>query len=170
MAGRKSAYKPEVHDDLAWWCSAQGMTYDEISEILGITKRTLIRWIADHESFGLKVRAGKRLSDAQVIAGLHKRATGMTTRDKKVVEKRDQYGTIIERTVTVTDKELPPDPQSIAIWLYNRVGDMFQREQPVVVESAEDADAKVRAWIAATGVEAEEDLLDDVLVDFEVVE
>ena len=69
-------YNALYHDDWAWSMAAMGATNEEIAEAMGVSKRTIIRWAKDHESFGKALAEGKAVSDAKVIRSLYKMATG----------------------------------------------------------------------------------------------
>ena len=69
-------YNALYHDDWAWSMAAMGATNEEIADAIGVSKRTIIRWAKEHESFGKALAEGKAVSDAKVIRSLYKRATG----------------------------------------------------------------------------------------------
>lgn len=113
-------YNALYHDDWAWSMAAMGATNEEIADAIGISKRTIIRWAKEHESFGKALAEGKAVSDAKVIRSLYQRATGYDyTEEKKIVEV-DKDGNIKPVRVETTKKHVPPDVAAQCFWLKNR--------------------------------------------------
>ena len=52
-------YNALYHDDWAWSMAAMGATNEEIADAIGVSKRTIIRWAKEHESFGEALKAGR---------------------------------------------------------------------------------------------------------------
>ena len=50
----KPKYNAQYHDDWAWSMAAMGATNEEIADAIGVSKRTIIRWAKEHESFGIE--------------------------------------------------------------------------------------------------------------------
>ena len=83
----KVKYNPDYHDNWAWSLAAMGATNEEIAKAMGVSKRTIIRWSQDHESFGSALAQGKGVSDAKVIRSLYQRAVGYEyEEEKKIIE------------------------------------------------------------------------------------
>jgi len=113
-------YNALYHDDWAWSMAAMGATNEEIADAIGVSKRTIIRWAKEHESFGKALAEGKGVSDAKVIRSLYKRATGYDyTEEKKIVEV-DKNGNVKPVRVETTKKHVPPDVAAQCFWLKNR--------------------------------------------------
>ena len=75
----KVKYNPDYHDNWAWSLAAMGATNEEIAKAMGVSKRTIIRWSQDHESFGSALAQGKGVSDAKVIRD----RSAMSTRKRR---------------------------------------------------------------------------------------
>ena len=83
----KAKYNPDYHDNWAWSLAAMGATNEQIAEAFGVSARTIIRWVKEHESFEKSINEGKHISDAKVIRSLYERAVGFEyTETKKIVE------------------------------------------------------------------------------------
>lgn len=91
-----------------------GATNEELAAYFGVSKRTIINWMEEHEDFGAAVTTGKDAADLEVVAKLFHRATGYshTETDVKMFN-----GEIIKTEIT---KHYPPDPVSCIFWLTNR--------------------------------------------------
>lgn len=119
MAARMK-YNALYHDDWAWSMAAMGATNEDIADAIGISKRTIIRWTKDHESFCKALAEGKAVSDAKVIKSLYQRATGYDyTEEKKVVEV-DKDGNVKPIRIETVKKHVPPDVAAQCFWLKNR--------------------------------------------------
>lgn len=138
MAG-KVKYNPLYHDDWAWSLAAMGATNEDIALAMGVSKRTIIRWGQEHESFGRALSEGKGVSDAKVIRSLYERATGYEyTEEKKIVEV-DKDGNVKPVRVETTKKKVPPDVAAQCFWLKNRQRDRWQdRPEPIIDQRDED--------------------------------
>lgn len=79
----KVKYNPDYHDNWAWSLAAMGATNEEIAKAMGVSKRTIIRWSQDHESFGSALAQGKGVSDAKVIRTCIRERSAMSTRKRK---------------------------------------------------------------------------------------
>lgn len=107
-------YRPEFAAQAEKLCKFMGATNDELAAYFGVTKRTIINWMEEHEEFGIAVTAGKDSADLEVVAKLYQRATGYSHPDVdiKVVD-----GCIVE---TPLIKHYPPDTVACIFWLTNR--------------------------------------------------
>ena len=111
--GRPTLYDPAICEQAHNYCLL-GATNDELAEFLGVSARTIDRWIADHADFGDAVRRGRVVADFRVARGLYDRAVG--------------YDRTIERFVMVGGElkpitstvHYPASVQACIFWLRNR--------------------------------------------------
>lgn len=132
-------YNPSYHDDWAWSLAAMGATNEEIADAMGISKRTILRWAKDHESFGKALAEGKGVSDAKVIRSLYQRAVGYEYTEEKRIVKINEEGneTVVKKETT--KKHVPPDVAAQCFWLKNRQRDRWQdRPEQIIDQSQED--------------------------------
>lgn len=138
MAARPK-YNAQYHDDWAWSMAAMGATNEEIAEAMGVSKRTIIRWAKEHESFGKALNEGKGVSDAKVIRSLYQRATGYEYTEEKRIVEYDKEGNVKPVKVEKTKKHIPPDVGAQCFWLKNRQRERWQdRPEQVIDQSSED--------------------------------
>lgn len=129
----QTKYNALYHDDWAWSLAAMGATNEEIAEAMGISKRTIIRWAKEHESFGKALTEGKGVSDAKVIRSLYQRATGYDYVEEKQIVELDKSGKPKPIKVEKTKKHVPPDVAAQCFWLKNRQRDRWQdRPEPTI--------------------------------------
>ena len=144
-------YNALYHDDWAWSMAAMGATNEEIAEAMGISKRTILRWAKDHESFGKALAEGKGVSDAKVVRSLYKRATGYEyTETKKTVE-YDKEGNIKPVKVEETKKVVPPDVTAQIFWLKNRQRQNWQDRPQDYLQGGGDNDTEVTIYLPDNG-------------------
>ncbi len=144
-------YNALYHDDWAWSMAAMGATNEEIAEAMGVSKRTIIRWVKEHESFGKAMAEGKGVSDAKVIRSLYQRATGYDyTEEKKIVDV-DKDGNVKPVRVETTKKHVPPDVAAQCFWLKNRQRDRWQDSPKNYVQDGGDSDTEVTIYLPDNG-------------------
>ena len=144
-------YNALYHDDWAWSMAAMGATNEEIAEAMGISKRTILRWAKDHESFGKALAEGKGVSDAKVVRSLYQRATGYEyTETKKTVE-YDKEGNIKPVKVEETKKFVPPDVTAQIFWLKNRQRQTWQDRPQDYLQGGGDNDPEVTIYLPDNG-------------------
>lgn len=115
-----SKYNPEYHDDWAWSLAIKGATNDEIAEAFGISVRTLIRWVKNHESLRVSIEKGKMTADAKVEKSLYQRALGYEVTDEENLIEMDKDGNTKPIRIKRTKKNIPPDTMACMYWLNNR--------------------------------------------------
>ena len=84
-----------------------------------VSKRTIIRWSQDHESFGSALAQGKGVSDAKVIRSLYQRAVGYEYEEEKKIIEYDKDGNVKPIKIEKTRKQVPPDVVAQCFWLKN---------------------------------------------------
>ena len=137
---RKPKYNPDFHDDWRGPLAAMGATNEEIAKAMGVSKRTIIRWSQEHESFGEALARGKGVSDAKVVRSLYQRAVGYEYEEEKRIVEYDKEGNIKPVKVEKTKKHVPPDVGAQCFWLKNRQRSMWQDRPEFVPEVSEDED------------------------------
>lgn len=146
-------YNALYHDDWAWSLAAMGATNDEIASAMGVSKRTIIRWAKDHESFGKALSEGKGASDAKVIRSLYQRATGYEYTEERQTVELDKNGNPKPVKVEKIKKHVPPDVGAQCFWLKNRQRDRWS-DQPRYVADQGDSE-QMQFYLPAK--ESEED-------------
>lgn len=132
-------YNALYHDDWAWSLAAMGATNDEIADAMGVSKRTILRWAKEHESFGKALSEGKGVSDAKVIRSLYQMATGYEYTEEKRIVEYEADGSVKPVRVEQTIKHVQPSVAAQCFWLKNRQRDRWQdRPEFVPDRSAED--------------------------------
>lgn len=132
-------YNALYHDDWAWSLAAMGATNEEIADAMGVSKRTIIRWAKEHESFGKALAEGKGVSDAKVIRSLYQMATGYEYTEEKRIVEYDTDGNVKPVRVEKTVKHVQPSVAAQCFWLKNRQRDRWQdRPELVMNQTAED--------------------------------
>ncbi len=66
--GRPPVYRPH-HVALARQQCALGLVNRELGEIIGVTERTIRKWMSVHPEFGEAIRAGRAQAVADAAAG-----------------------------------------------------------------------------------------------------
>lgn len=139
----KPKYNKDYHDDWAWSLAAMGATNDEIAAAMGISKRTILRWGKEHESFGKALSEGKGVSDAKVIRSLYQMATGYEyTEEKKIIE-YDTDGNIKPVRIETTKKHVQPSVAAQCFWLKNRQKKNWQDRPEFVPDQAEENNVQI---------------------------
>ena len=149
----KPKYNPDYHDDWAWSMAAMGATNEEIAAAIGVSKRTIIRWSQDHESFGKALAEGKGVSDAKVVRSLYQRATGYEeTEERKIIE-YGLDGEVKPIRVETYKKHVPADVGAMCFWLKNRQRGKWQ-DRPLY-EGPVDGETEVQLYLPEKEVEPE---------------
>lgn len=144
-------YNALYHDDWAWSLAAMGATNDEIADAMGVSKRTILRWAKEHESFGKALSEGKGVSDAKVIRSLYQRATGYEyTEEKKIVEIDQKDGSVKPVRVETIKKHVPPDVAAQCFWLKNRQREQWQDRPMDHIQGGGD-DTEVQIYLPDNG-------------------
>ncbi len=149
MAG-KLKYNALYHDDWAWSMAIMGATNEDIANAMGISKRTVIRWAKDHESFGKALIEGKNIANSKVIRSLYQRATGYDYSEEKRIVEYDKDGNMKPIKVEQIKKHIPPDVAAQCFWLKNRERKDWQ-DRPQYIPSEGDNDTEVTIYLPNNG-------------------
>lgn len=112
----------------AW--SRDGYSLGDIEQKIGVSPNTFIKWRKNYPDIEEALREGKELVDYKVENALLKRALGYKiTEVKQIMNINKRSGKLTVDKVERTEKEVLPDPTSIAIWLNNRKPDQWKRNR-----------------------------------------
>ena len=136
-------YNSLYHDDWAWSLAAMGATNEEIADAMGVSKRTIIRWTKEHESFGKALAEGKGVSDAKVIRSLYQMATGYEYTEEKRIVEYGQDGSVKPVRVEKTVKHVQPSVAAQCFWLKNRQRDRWQDRPELVQDQTIEDDVQI---------------------------
>lgn len=128
--GRPSKKTPErvqkIHE-----LAREGLTEDQIAEIVGVTRTTLQNWKGQDLDFLVALNKNKMLADQLVEASLFQRALGYNAVvTKPFFDKENGEVVIGEGT-----KHVPPDSTAMIFWLKNRQPKKWRDRQEVQVEA-----------------------------------
>lgn len=112
--GRPTKYD-EIDLEYVGRLVAKGLTDEQLSEVLGISRSTLNNWKAEHAEFLDTIKNNKPIADGAVVRSLFERATGY--------EHPDVHISNYEGEVTITPiiKHYPPETLACMYWLNNRM-------------------------------------------------
>ena len=140
MYKRQSKYNPEYHDDWAWSLAIKGATNKEMAEAFGISLRTVIRWMNEHESFADAVERGKNIADAKVERSLYQRAIGFEITDTEKTVDMDKDGNPKPVRIKNTTRKIVPDTMAIMYWLNNRKRGQWSQRQEVALSASDNSE------------------------------
>lgn len=149
--GPKSSFNEKLSDTFAR-LTADGKTLEEIAEVLGVSTRTLNRWMGKHQELRLAVRESRLIADELVEAALYSRATGYSHPETKLFA---HEGIVLSKEDVI--KHYPPDTQAAMFWLRNRQparwkekteGDVTVNVDATQKLTDEQLDAKLEALLA----------------------
>lgn len=83
--GRPSSYNPDVHPVKARELLAQGHTHRAVIEVFGVHTSTYYEWQDKYPEFADATKRGAEIADDEVVASLHRSATGFMAPDGKYV-------------------------------------------------------------------------------------
>src|SRR5579862_7110814 len=95
--------------------ASDGLTDEELSELLGISRTTLWTWKTRHPEFANALKAGKSVADDRVEDSLYHRAVGYTFDAERIQVLRD--GAVVRVPYR---EHVPPDTTAAIFWLKNR--------------------------------------------------
>lgn len=109
----------EEHLTLIQGWSRDGLTYQDISNQIGISPQTLASWRKKHPELDAAMRQGRDVVDYMVENSLLKSALGYKTKEVKVTTIM-RHGVVVETQREVLSKEVAPSVHAAKVWLYNR--------------------------------------------------
>lgn len=124
---RPSKFKPLYVEQARKLCDVFGATEDEVAEVLGVTRRTLLNWRNEHPELAEAMKLGKAGPNERVVRSLYHRAIGYSHEAEKIFVHNGK----IVRARTV--QHYPPDTAA-AIWFTkNRMPDEWRerRDDPL---------------------------------------
>lgn len=130
----KSKWETHVKDKLilveAW--ARNGLTDEQISKNLGISKDTFYKYKKDYPDFSDSLKRGKEVIDVEVENALLKRALGYKYDEvtKELVENEETGISELKVTKVVT-KEVIPDTTAQIFWLKNRKSEEWRDKKEV---------------------------------------
>lgn len=138
MAKGKYEYwlTPEGLLKIEGW-ARDGLTDEQISEKMGINRRTLTDWKSKYDPISLTLKRGKEVVDRQVENALLKRALGY---EYEEVKEKFEGNVMTERTVT--KKEVIPDVTAQIFWLKNRKRETWADRQNIEISQPIDDSIK----------------------------
>lgn len=125
----KTKYNPKTFPRLAKGYAMRGLTDEQISEKLGISRGTLYNYVKKYPDFATALEEGKEPFDMEVEAALLKRALGYEFEETKVIKVGDK-----EVKKETTKKHIPANPDTIKFWLINRASDRWTLKQEVKMQ------------------------------------
>lgn len=132
----KSKYEEYVFPKLALiegW-ARNGLTIEQISHNLGISKVTFYKHMEEHPELSERLKKGKEVIDLEVENALLKRALGYKyTETTKEPVKDDYTGEVELKTTKEVTKEIAPDTTAQIFWLKNRKPADWRDKKEVVV-------------------------------------
>lgn len=97
-----------------------GATEQEVADVIGIKRDTLIRWAKQNPAFRDALKMGKDGPDQRVERSLYHRAIGYSFDAKKIFQHEG-------KPVIVPYREhIPPDTTACIFWLKNRRPDLWR--------------------------------------------
>lgn len=130
----KSKWETHVKDKLilveAW--ARNGLTDEQISKKLGISKDTFYKYKKDYSDFSDSLKRGKEVIDVEVENALLKRALGYKYDEvtKELIEDKET-GTSELKVTKVVTKEVIPDTTAQIFWLKNRKPEEWRDKKEV---------------------------------------
>ena len=98
---------------LSSW-ARDGLGIKEIAEKMGVSCRTLLKWIGKYPSIKEAVYSSRQVIDAKVEQAILKKALGFETTEVRQVKKANG-----DEEITAVTKLVPPDISACSMWLSN---------------------------------------------------
>ena len=129
---------------LASW-ARDGLGVKEISQKIGVTSRTLSKWIVKYPKIREKVYSTRQVIDAKVEEAILKKALGFETTEVRQVKKANG-----DEELTAVTKLVPPDISACSMWLKNSCPEKWS-------DAKEPDGSKVDEILSRLDKDAEED-------------
>lgn len=130
MAAYKDWIKAENLDRITSW-ARNGLTDEQISKNIGISRATLYDWFKSHPEIKGAVTKGREVANVEVENALFKSATGYDYEETFISQTKDKDGNVNE-VKKIYKKHQPPNATSAIFWLKNRKPDDWKdrRDDP----------------------------------------
>lgn len=115
----RTVFKPEYIEQ-ARKLYKKGFTDFEVADFFGVSKTTIMNWVAACPEFARVRRDAKEVADAEVVRALYDRARGYDIPVEKIFCK-DGVVTRVE-----SREHIPADPKAAKYWLENRDPDKWK--------------------------------------------
>ncbi|QJU14795.1 helix-turn-helix domain-containing protein [Blautia pseudococcoides] len=117
-----------------------GLTDEQISNNIGISRSTLAEWKKKYEDISDTLKKGKEVVDIQVENALLKRALGYSYEEvTKEICENPETGNLEMKITKKVKKEVVPDTTAQIFWLKNRKPDVWRDKHEVNSNSGEKA-------------------------------
>ncbi|MEY8536759.1 helix-turn-helix domain-containing protein [Blautia pseudococcoides] len=117
-----------------------GLTDEQISNNIGISRSTLAEWKKKYEDISDTLKKGKEVVDIQVENALLKRALGYSYEEvTKEICENPETGNLEMKITKKVKKEVVPDTTAQIFWLKNRRPDKWRDKHEVNSNSGEKA-------------------------------
>lgn len=113
------SYDPTVAEQAIKLCQL-GATDLELADFFGVATSTIYRWKIEFPDFSESLKVGKGVCDDRVEASLYHRAVGYSFEAVKVFNDKGAALIVPYR------EHVPPDFQSMSLWLRNRRKDVWR--------------------------------------------
>lgn len=108
---------------------AQGKTYEEIGDVIGISKSTIAWWVTTNANLKHDINRARTLADDMVEEALFKTAVGYTHEEEKV------FCSMGEILTHKTRKHYPPNVDACRFWLTNRKSNIWTSKEKIATDS-----------------------------------
>lgn len=137
--GNKPIYTKK-HAEIAYKLCLLGATDEKIADILEVSVQTINNWKKKHKEFGLALKKGKEIADAEVANALYNRAKGYVAPD---IVTATYEGKITD--VMHIEKHYPPDTGAAMAWLKCRQPDKWRDKQQLEITNFDATKAMTKA-------------------------
>lgn len=97
---------------------------EDMAKVFQVAPSTFSKWLVDHPLFSEAIARAKTPSDSEVANSLKKRALGYEYYEEQAIKIKKDGIECIE--IVRVKKHLPPDFNSMSLWLRNRNGDAWK--------------------------------------------
>lgn len=127
-------------------CETLGATDVEVAKVLGVSVRTLRRWVAEREDLRHALKLAKGVADERVVNSLYHRAIGYTHRAVKIFQDKGVP------VIVPYENHVPPDTTACIFWLKNRDRANWRDMQDLNVKNATLAELVAASGLDVPGV------------------